>query len=224
MIKNKTQSCIILTLTIICYISFQYYTNYKKKENYKRLLVIELQGGLKFTEGILHNKIDFVKKEVDSTFSPYLERGTNLNETELLSLRQKVISPFTSMLIFLPSKHLKNSRWNSIKQSGILSQFSMYELNELNLAYNRREELIEEEKQIQKFNRILPSFSAILSEEIGEPELERIHSKFRLMLSKYLSKAYRVSDTYYNAIQILEPENKLLKQLDSLRLIKTSKK
>lgn len=225
MIKNKNQSCIllvILTLTTICYLSFQYYTNNKKKENHKRLLVNELQSGLRFIEGTLHNKIDFAKKEIDSTFNPYLERNTSLNEAELLFLRSRIIFPFTSMLIFLPSEHLMNSRWNSIKQSGILSQFSMRELNELNLAYSRRGELIEEEKQIQKIDVILPSFNAVFNKEISKSELRRIHSKFRLMLLMYSSKAYKVSDTYYNAIQILEPENKFLKQIDSLRLIKTT--
>ncbi|WP_143273567.1 hypothetical protein [Aquimarina sp. MAR_2010_214] len=207
-------------MTTICYISFQYYSNYKKKENYKRVIVAELKSGLWFIEEVFNKDIDVLKKEIDSHFRSFLEGDSNLNEQELWRLRIEINSSF--MGLQSPSEYLRNESWKSSKQSGILAQFSIHELEQLNLAHSRRKKLIETEKISQKFGFISPSFNTTFSREISKIELEIIYRKYQKVLLDYSSIARRTSFEYSNAMNILDPENKYLKHLDSLRLIQTS--
>ncbi|WP_438711175.1 hypothetical protein ACSTS3_21770 [Aquimarina muelleri] len=227
MIKNKKQfriSLAILMMTTICYISFQYYSDYKKKERYKWEIVSELKSGLWFIEEVFNKDIDVLEKEIDSLFPSFSVENLNeqplFSEQQLWRLRTNITSGFMSLQS--PSEYLRNNYWNSSKQSGVLSQFSIYELQQLNSAHSSREKLIATEKIAKKFGFKTPSFNTTFTREMSTTELNIIHRKYKTILLYYSSEARMTSFEYYNAIRILDPENKYLKYLDSLRQIKTT--
>ncbi|AUP77894.1 hypothetical protein [Flavivirga eckloniae] len=219
MMKNKNQSrisLIILIFVAICYIGFQHYSNYKKKESYKRAIVSELRKGLWYIEEVFYDNINLEKKETDQLFNSFLEGNTSLNEVKLLDLRMRLSN--MSSIIQLHSDYFRNKNWKAAQQSGVLSQFSLYELKQLNLAYNKSEELIEIGKQIQEFGFRSPSFDAIFDKKISSKlELEFIYKAYQRLFFDHSRIVKRTRFEYHDAIKMLDPENEYLKQLISLK-------
>lgn len=214
MLKNKKKSQItlsVLTIMVICYISFQYYNNYKKKESYRDSIASELKTGLWFIEEVHSDNITTTQKEIDKLFNSFLDKNTNLN-TELI--RDLVIDINHKFIgIQLASQYLEDINWKSAEQSGILSQFSIYTLKNLNSAYNKRKELIALEKKLQKMGFEHPFF---YKNEISQGQLYQIKSEYNMLFVKYKSVVASTSFAYHNALKQLKPEHKYLKRSDSL--------
>ncbi|GAB1855806.1 hypothetical protein MHTCC0001_06410 [Flavobacteriaceae bacterium MHTCC 0001] len=195
-------SLTILILIIICCIGFQYHNTYKKKENYKQKIIEELKSGLLFIEEVFNKDLELVKKEIDAHFQSFLEEDVDLNEEQLLRLKVLVNDSF--MRLQPPSEYLRSEYWQSSKQSGILSQFLVHKLKQLNRAYSERDKLVATEKIVQKFGFNSASIHTMFSKEISKRELEIIHRKYQKFFLEYSTIAKGTGFQYYNAIEILE--------------------
>lgn len=207
----------ILILIAIFYLGYQHYDNYKKKERYKNAIINELQNSLLSIETYLIDNIDFVLKDTDQFFEKYLEEFPD-SEEENSFLYLKVQISGTFMSIAFVDQYFHFESWRSAQQSEILSQFSMYELNSLNKAYSEAQKFMASYKELQKFGFISASFyHPLFTKETSKQELLDVSRKYHRVLFDNLHKVQNVGYAYSEALKRLDPENKYLKQIDSLR-------
>lgn len=215
--KTSQVSLIILVLITISYLGFQYYDNYKKKEHYKNAIITELQNGLLYIETNLTSDIHTAQKKTDQLFKEYLEELPDSKE-EIPFLKLKYHITRTFMSIIFVDEYFYFESWRSAQQSEILSQFSMYELNGLNKAYNEGQKLIASYEELQRFGFTSTSFyHPLFTKETSKQELLDVSRKYHRVLFDNLHKVQNVGYAYSEALKRLDPENKYLKQIDSLR-------
>lgn len=102
---------------------------------------------------------------------------------------------------------LEDSNWKAAQQSGVLLQFSKKELVVLNKAYSLNEVLKKAKEEVKKLT--LESFPSSTKDEI-----HTISYKYSIVLLKLEAALYDLENAIKNAIEALDSDNKLIKELN----------
>lgn len=203
--KTKAYILIIFITVLTCCGIFLGYNNYQSKKKPRHY---ELIKDLEHKLGVIYFYNLIEKNQNDLDEIKILLENSEINQ---ISFSIDFGSTFENANLYL-----KSNVWNAYKQKGMLSQFDIYELELLNNAYTAREELIEQEKYVNRLMREIDVFSEKKPYELRYPlrqQLEKLH--FKLIGFK---------DKCYWALRAIDPDNKTLKTVDSLDSIKSLKK
>lgn len=217
---KKTAQLIIIGAVVILLttlVGFQYYSNYKKKNVYQKALIADLEQVYRHLElsetPETQEVIGEFNKVMDSISNIIIRKGGD----SIKARYANYINEFNQKLkykMFIYYEFKNDNVWKYTQLSGVLSQFSKIELEKLQDAYNQREALKNVKKEIQKLANYYVSY------DTKTTTAQQIISAYRnthYLLKEEQSILFLVKDRSRRAIEELDPENEIIREIDSLK-------
>jgi len=195
-----------------------FYQSYKQQLYFKRALLYELKNGI----SILDHKLVSIDKNINEVdlLKEKSQNSIEINEWSLSSIQTDLNWLHTNLTTV---SHPEDCTWKSLQQKDALTHYTLYELENLNQAYNHRKILLETQKDIKSFTNFIPLYlQNIHSKSTKEKHLElyRFYTDYTMKLTTYRSQIDRTIWYYSIAIEKIDPENAFLKTRDSIHKIK----
>jgi len=196
----------ILISVVIIYIGYTYNENRKKKETYKIALVKDLEQAYKRIKVEELDRTIKMNKNIQNYFD-IARQESNLKKSFYNDVKDYIITE-KHHNINLDLETLDDINWKAAQQSGVLVQFNKAELVLLNKVYNINEILRITKESVK--NLTLESFPSSTKGEINT-----ISYKYLVILLKLEATLYHLENAIKNTLEKLDPDNKLLKKLNS---------
>jgi len=204
---KKSVGIVSLIMSIVIfYMGYSYYNNDRKKESYKKVLIKDLEQAYRRISLEELEKAKRMNKNIQNYFDTIKQdlRISKKLEIKYLLIKEKNINSNLDL------ETLEDSNWKAAQQSGVLNHFNKDELVVLNKVYSLNETLRVVKEAVN--NLTLESFSSSTKDEIST-----ISYKYLVVLLKLEAALYNLENATKNAIVALDPDNKLIKELNLKR-------
>jgi len=210
----KKQILVGFILIGLLYLSYQYYVDYNKKKIYKTELINNLANRYRDIELNESKASTETIKKLSNIVPPVFLHTQN----DSIAIYAKLLNSFSKNLsnnTHYPNLYENNELWESAKLSGILTEFDKSELDAMIKAYANEKKLNQIKKEIQMLTY---SNFYDLEETIPDPnEVQNAYAKYHDLLLKEQNILVDFSLACKAAITLLDKENAIVKEIDSLK-------